>query len=287
MENHKRSIKAIPVFYTTVPNILIHGKFLNHVERELVILFASHLDGCTWSKISLRNYCECGPYHLERAIKRLQLWRMIKVIRGNWKNHPLGKRRENNRYIFEKNPYKWKLTPELQEKIIEQTQAMNMEPQAFEEKPFPNFTGFEIVFAKAYPKYAKGKKGRRSENVVEEEVEVENKEEKIITEVVAIGWNEKTERIINPDYPFFRLASDYFSYLTSIELARNTIDHDFSGSQTKYLLKLHDLYTNRMRNPRSDIENEIVNKILELENEKKGNIEISSALSKYIKERKI
>lgn len=279
MENNKKSIKAIPVFYTTVPNILIQGKFLNHVERELVILFASHVEGCSWSKISLRNYCECGPYHLERAIKRLQLWKMIRVIGGNWKNHPLGKRRENNRYIFEKNPYRWKLTPELQEKIVEQTLVMNMVPQIFEEKPFPNFTGFEIVFARAYPKYAKGKKGRRNEKEIEEEK---------ITNIVATDkWQERMDKILSPDYPLFRLACDYFSHFTDIESVRNMTDHDFPENQKKYLLKLHDTYMARKKNPKNENDIETIGKILELEAENMASMEISLSLYKYGKERKI
>lgn len=277
MEKNKKSIS---VFYTTVPNLLIHARFLNRIERDLVILFSSHLEGCSWSKISLREYCECGPYHLERAIKRLQLWKLIKVIRGKWKTTPMGKRRDNNRYIFEKNPYKWKLTPELQEKILDQTLAMKMEPQAFEEEPYPNFTGFEVVFAKSSPKYAKGKKGRR--------IEKENKEEtKEKIEIKSGKWLERTEKILNPEYPFFRLASDYFHYSSDIEIVRNTVENDFSEPQRNYLLKLHDIYTNKKRNPKNENDFELVKMILDFENENLEPMRIGLALYKHGKERKI
>ena len=277
MENNK---KSIPVFYTTVPNLLIQARFLNRIERELVILFASHIEGCSWSKIALREYCECGPYHLERAIKRLQLWKLIKVIRGKWKTTPMGKRRDNNRYIFEKSPYKWKLTPELQEKILEQTLAMKMDPQAFEERPYPNFTGFEVVFAKTNPKYAKGKKGRRTEKENEEE----NKEK---IETKPDKWIERTEKILNPEYPFFRLASDYFHHLSDIEAVRNVVDNDFSESQKKYLFRLHDIYTSKKRNPNNEDDFELVKMILDFEQVNMEPIKISLSLYKHGKERKI
>lgn len=273
MENNK---KNIPVFYTTVPNLLIQARFLNRIERELVILFASQIDGCSWSKIALREYCECGPYHLERAIKRLQLWKLIKVIRGKWKTIPMGKRRENNRYIFEKNPYKWKLTPELQEKILDQTLTMKMQPQAFEEEPYPNFTGFEVVFAKINPKYAKGKKGRRTEKENEKEIEIKPNK-----------WIERTEKILSQEYSFLKLACDYFSYFSDIEIARNTTENDFSESQKNYLLKLHDIYTNKRRNPRSEDDFELVKMILDFEQENMEPINISLSLYKHGKGRKI
>ncbi len=71
------------VFYTPIYNIIIQGRFLSHVESGLLSLIASYQSlGCNWARASLKEKFECGPYHLDRAIKRLQFMLMIRVIAG-------------------------------------------------------------------------------------------------------------------------------------------------------------------------------------------------------------
>lgn len=116
--NQKR--RELSIHFTPIYNVLIQSLDLrlSRIERSLAILFASYQsNGCNWSREKLKKYCECGPYHLERAIRRLQFMHIIKVVRGGWRqNKPA--RRESNRYIFEPNPYNWRVTKDTQEMIV-------------------------------------------------------------------------------------------------------------------------------------------------------------------------
>src|SRR5690606_29881593 len=102
--NEKR---IIPVRFTTVPNLLIQSDgFLDPIERDLVVLFLSYVSagGCVRSKESLKKRLGCGPYHLNRAIKRLVHRHMVKVIKGRWKKS-YKPQKETHRYVFERDPY--------------------------------------------------------------------------------------------------------------------------------------------------------------------------------------
>jgi hypothetical protein len=139
--NQKR--RELMIHFTPIYNILIQSQHLklSRIERSLVILFASYQsNGCNWSRESLKKYCECGPYHLERAIRRLQFMHIIKVLRGGWRQKTPA-RRESNRYLYEPNPYHWRVTKETQEMIVRQTRSMKIEPQEFIHEAFPNQLG--------------------------------------------------------------------------------------------------------------------------------------------------
>lgn len=195
--------KVIPVFFSTVPNILIQTKGLERIERQLAILFYSFipLGGCRWSKEALKVYCDCGPYHLERAIKRLVHRKMIEVVQGGWKQNTNEKRREHNRYIFEKDPYKWAVTEEMQEEIVRQTEALKMEIGTFEHKPYQNDYSFEQTFKERYKHLAEGRKGRKRGKT---------------------DWRMKTLELTSKPLSFFELARLYLENYDDIQIANSS-----------------------------------------------------------------
>gem|GEM_PF-6603638 len=71
------------IYYTPMYNLIVQSKILSQTERTLAVLIASYQGlGCNWARASLKEYCECGPYHLDRAIKRLQFMHIIRVLPG-------------------------------------------------------------------------------------------------------------------------------------------------------------------------------------------------------------
>ena len=66
--------KTIPVYFTTIPNVLIQTEMLELLEWDLAVLFCSFASagGCCYSRDRLKAKFHVGPYHLDRAIKRLQ-----------------------------------------------------------------------------------------------------------------------------------------------------------------------------------------------------------------------
>lgn len=263
-ESKKGTVKKIiPVFYSTVPNILIQTKMLERIERQLAILFYSclPLGGCNWSEEALKNYCECGPYHLKRAIKRLQHRRMLTVVDGGWKKSTGKPRRETNRYVFEKNPYKWKVTEEVQEKIVQQTYEMNMTPEPFEHPPFKNDIGFEKSFGHSHKKYADGRKGRKKDQS---------------------DWEMKTLELTTKTLSFFEMACLCLENYGQIQIA-NLPDSPMKKDEATYYKILWQLFDEKRNNdlPGSDVEDFIL-----FENARSLHDQDAEAILKYMLEKK-
>lgn len=260
--NQKR--RELSIHFTPIYNILIQSQDLklSRIERSLAILFASYQsNGCSWSRESLKKYCECGPYHLERAIRRLQFMHIIKVLRGGWRQRKPA-RRESNRYLFEPNPYNWRITKETQKMIVRQTLAMKIEPKEFICEAFPNQIGLEIAFEKCIPTYAKGRKGRskkpKQPEIASAPVQIQNQP----SQSDAYEWREKLMTIQADEFPYASLAVLYFQHLHEIDLVRNTVDHGFSAEEKGYYENLHYTYMDRTRK-RTPEEEAIFNKIMD------------------------
>lgn len=246
--------KEIPVYYTNIYNLIIQSRMFDRIERELAILFASYgpVGGCNWSRASLKEYCECGPYHLERAIKRLQYWRVIKVVKGGWSKNSTSNqpRKETNRYVFEKDPYKWKVTKEIQEKIIQETLNMKLEASNFEHAPFPNKVGFEKSFESTYPKYAQGRKGRKKSS---EEVPEKNSPDELI-------WIDKIADIESSGTRILSIALEYFKNYELVQQAHSS-DHGMAPKQEEYYCMLALKMKEKLSSDLDDNELKIAHKI--------------------------
>lgn len=258
--------KIIPVFYSTVPNILIQTKMLERIERQLAILFYSciPLGGCNWSEEALKTYCECGPYHLKRAIKRLQHRRMLTVVDGGWKQNTGQPRRETNRYIFERNPYKWKVTEEVQEKIVQQTYELNMVPEPFEQTPFKNDIGFEKSFSHSHKKYAEGRKGRKNKG--------------------SENWEMKTLELSSRTFSFFEMASLCLENYDHIQIA-NSPGHKMRKDEADYFKNLWQVFEN-MKSDDYDLPGSDVEDYLNFEQAKRVHGQNADAILKYMIEKK-
>jgi|688.fasta_scaffold138525_2 hypothetical protein len=247
-----QSNKQIPVFYTVIPNILIQSRLLDSTERQLIAIIASYgpAGGCNWSRAALKEYLGSGPRLLDRALKRLQYLRLITVVKGGWKQNSGEPRKETNRYIYEKNPYKWKVTKELQEKIVQESLLMKMEPQAFEHEPFPNMIGFENSFESVFPRLAPAKKGRKK-----------SKQEPLapIQPTEKQKWEQRKYKASHEGLAY--LLSSYYHYFQDIELARNTEDHGFTNEKKEYLESLHQIYLHKMNSYLLDEEKSLLDQV--------------------------
>jgi len=233
------------IFYTPIYKIPLRTEVLGAVERGLVALFATYDSyGCVLAQAQLAKKFECGPRQLRRALARLQYLHLIEIEQGP--RLPNSVRRETNRYIFITDPYQWRLTKELHEKIIAETKKMGKEPRPFTHQPFEDALNLEINFLKSHPHVATKKKGRRKKPT-----------EKITKPVVAAPveppqnnenqWREKTAEILSDEMSFARLAWIYRQNYEAVELARNAQDHGFSEEQRSYYEKLHHIFSERNR----------------------------------------
>ena len=301
-EPNQKQQREMLLFYTPIYNLIIQSRMLGRIERDLVLLFASYQSmGCNWARASLMERSECGPYHFDRAILRLEFMHVIRTVRG--RRLPGSKRQEKNRYTFETNPYLWRVTKEMQELIIEETKKMGKEPQPFLYPAFPNQIGLEKSFAIVFPKYANGKKGRKKNNLqaslsTETPETVTAEAESVTTESESMLWDEpapetesqkwrrKTNFIMQDELSFIELAMDYYSNLRSIEKLRNDPNHGFSHHKQTYLERLHAIYTDRRRSLKGD-DIEIFNKIEIWLDEKLSALDIQMKLGQLNMERKM
>lgn len=276
MNGKNKKPRELTLYFTPVYNVLIQNWFLNAIERNLAILFSSCPDGvCTWSREQLKRYCECGPYHLERAIRRLKFLHIIDVDRGGWKqsNPP---RRESNAYIFQSDPYRWRITKELQERIVAETIKLGKEPRPFTHTPFENQLSFEIAFQKSVPAYANGKKGRRKQNQAQgerqpAEVQWPTDDDK--------KWIARSQKIMADDVRFTYLAREYYRYIDEINAA-NEPDHGFSKCQLMFFERLYAVFMERRQRLRTEEEVNVANQIGGWLNENKPHAEISNELGR-------
>lgn len=253
MNEPNKKPRELPLYFTPIHNLIIQTWLLSRIERSLVVLFASYQSsGCNWSREKLKEYCECGPYHLERAIKRLQFMHIIAVDRGGWKQSdpPM---RKPNRYVYKSDPFNWRVTKDIQERILAETYSLKREPRPFEHEGFSNEIGLEIAFGKTFPKYALGRKGRkkRDEKNASPPTTPENESSAILEDQ---KWLKKIDQILADDVRFAFLAAEYYHRIEAIELARKEPAHGFSQHQLTYLERLHYIYNERKRSLKSDDE---------------------------------
>lgn len=126
------------------------------------------------------------------------------MVDGGWKQNAGKPRRETNRYVFERNPYKWMVTEEVHEKIVQQTYELNMEPEPFEHPPFKNDIGFEKSFSHSHKNYAEGRKGRKNKG--------------------SENWEMKTLELSSRTFSFFEMARLCLENYDSIQIATSP-DH--------------------------------------------------------------
>lgn len=296
---NQKQQREMLLFYTPIYNLVIQSRMLGRIERDLVLLFASYQSmGCNWARASLMERSECGPYHFDRAIMRLEFMHIIRTIRG--RRLPGSKRQEKNRYTFETNPYLWRVTKEMQELIIEETKKMGKEPQPFLYSAFPNQIGLEKSFAITFPKYAKGKKGRKkndsSPSAAAEAVSATD--DSVAAETESVHWDEpapetesqkwrrKTNFILSDELPFIELAMEYYSNFKSIDKLRNNPDNGFSEHKQNYLERLHAIYTDRRRTLKDD-DIDIFNRIESWLDERLSPLDIQMKLGQLNIERKM
>lgn len=242
MSEQIKKPRELLLYYTPIYNVIIQNWLFSLIERTLISLFASYQkNGCELSREVLKRHCECGPYHLERAVRRLEFMGIIEVQRGGKRSYN-PPRRDTNRYFFQSDPYSWRVTKELQNRIAEETSQLGKSPRAFTHEGYADKNALDFAFGKSVPTYAHGKKGRRKQ------VRASKNEQ---TKPVAVQppdsddkkWLDRMAYILADDLSFISLASKYFQYADDIEIARHISDHGFSAHKLTYLERLHYIYT--------------------------------------------
>jgi DNA-binding transcriptional regulator YhcF (GntR family) len=250
MNDTPKKDRGLLIYFTPIYKLPLRTKVLGAVERGLLVFFATYDDlGCFWTQSQLAEHFECGPRQLRRALLRLQFLKIIEIEQGQVsKTNP--PRREPNRYTFIVDPYQWRLTKDLHEKIIIETKKMGKEPRAFAHEPFADPLELEINFLKEHPQVAAKKKGRRKKTT-----------EKTTRPIVAPPpppqnnenqWRTKVVELLSDEMSFARLAWIYRKNYEAVELARNAEDHGFSHEQKNYYEKLHHIFSERHRRATDD-----------------------------------
>lgn len=279
MSKQNRKTREVIIYFTPVYNVIIQNWFLDPIERSLAVLFSSQPNGeSILSREVLKKHCRCGHYHLERALKRLEFMKIIKIDRGGWKqrNPPV---REPNRYIFDYDPYNWRVPKDVQDKIVNETKALKKEPRPFVNGGFPNQLGMDIVFKEAVPVYAEGRKPRdkkaRESKVREPDAMlsslVSNDDQK---------WIRKSQKITADDVRFTYLASEYYRYFEDLKSVYEYPDHGFSEHQLTYFERLSYLFAERKKLLRDKEDIEVLNKISLWLSENRSSLEISNELGR-------
>lgn len=282
--NEQKKSRELFLYYTPVYNILIQNWFLDPTEKLLAAIFASSPNGeCTLSREVLKKHCRCGHYHLERAIKRLEFMKIISIDLGGWKqrNPPL---RESNRYIFDFNPFNWRVPKEVQERIIEEAKALKKEPRQFVNGGFPNQLGMDIVFREAVPNYAEGRIPRKKKSNEGKQIQSQTKDTHLLSDNQK--WTQKSQKLIADDLRFTYLAREYYRYTDEMKFARDNPDHGFSEYQITYFERLYTVFTEKRRRLRSEDDVGVFNQIAEWLSENKSNSDISHELGRIDRMRK-
>ena len=282
--NDKRKSRELVLYFTPIYNILIQNWFLDPTEKLLAAIFASSPNGeCTLSREILKKHCRCGHYHLERAIKRLEFMKIISIDIGGWKQRipPL---RESNRYIFDFDPYNWRVPKEVQARIIEETKALKKEPRTFANGGFPNQLGMDIVFREAVPNYAEGRIPRKKKRDVDTQTQSPSKAVNPLND--NHKWIQKSQKLVADDLRFTYLAREYYRYTDEMNFARDNHDHGFSEHQITYFERLYTVFSEARRRLRNEDDIAVFNQIADWLNENKSNSEISHDLGRLDRMRK-
>jgi hypothetical protein len=277
MNEQNKKPRELLLYYTPIYNVVIQNWLFSLVERTLITLFASYQkNGCELSREVLKRHCECGPYHLERAVKRLEFMGIVAVKRGGKRSYN-PPRRDTNRYFFQNDPYSWRVTKELQDRIAEETVQLGKAPRTFTHKGYADKKALDYAFGNSVPAYACGKKGRRKLNQARQSVE--NTAEVPGPTTDETKWISKSQKITADDVRFSYVAREYYRYIDDMKTAGEFSDHGFSSHQLTYFERLYAVFKERRRRPHeNDIE--IFNKIADWLNENKSNLEISNELGR-------
>ena len=276
MNEQNKKPRELLLYYTPIYNVVIQNWLFSLVERTLITLFASYQkNGCELSREVIKRHCECGPYHLERAVKRLEFMGIIEVQRGGKRSYN-PPRRDTNRYFFLSDPYSWRVTKELQDRIAEETAQLGKAPRTFTHKGYADKKSLDYAFGKSVPTYAHGKKGRRKQNPAPQSVEESAAVQPPMTDDQK--WTSKSQKIVADDVRFTYLAREYYRYVDDMKTAGEFSDHGFSKYQLTYFERLYAVFTERRRRPHGEDDVEIFNKIADWINENKSNLEISNEL---------
>lgn len=247
--DHKQKNK--PYYFTAFPNSLLYGKLLSRDEKIILLfIIAKGEKGCCYSLHKWWELTGFGDYHIRRALARLTVLKLVDVQYGRKYGSYELTRYESHHYTFKPDPFSWKLTKEMHERLIEECKVLNFPVKNFEHVPFPNTQGFEIVFQHLCPKFSKGRKGRVKNRAFETVEQIPSPPEEIevdpSTPVIhkqEINWAVKIEKIAS--LSMLELAADFFRQIKRVQLVRAKAD-DFEPERRAYIEALDQAFTLRV-----------------------------------------
>lgn len=113
-----------------------------------------------------------------------------------------------------------------------------MEPNAFEHDPFPNDIGFEISFEATFPKFAKGRKGRK-------------KDKTVVDGSATIDWEMKSLELSSRSFSFFEISRLYLEHYDLIQVA-NTPGHKLKKAEANYYKRIGQLFVQSYQSEMSE-----------------------------------
>lgn len=238
-------------YFTAFPNSLLYGRLLSRDEKIILLFIIAKGDkGCCYSLQKWWELTGFGDYHIRRALARLAVLKLVDVVYGRKYGNYEMTRYESHHYTFRPDPFSWKLTKEINDRLVEECRTLNAPIKDFAHVPFPNAQGFEIVFQHICPKFSKGRKGRVKNHPVKaveetpqpaEKLEVENPS--VVVPQQKINWASKMEKIAN--LSMLELAADFFRQIKRVQLVRAKAD-DFEPERRAYIEALDHAFTLRV-----------------------------------------
>lgn len=261
--NSDHKTKNKPYYFTAFPNSLLYGSLLSRDEKIILLFIIAKGDkGCSYSLHKWWELTGFGDYHIRRALARLAVLKLVHVIYGKKYGKHERTRYESHHYTFKPDPFSWKLTKEMHERLIDECKVLNFPVKNFEHAPFPNAQGFEIVFQHICPKFSKGRKGRVKNPPIrsaEDETTSQADQTEVIPATVVIqkpeiNWASKIEKLAN--LSMLELAADFFRQIERVQLVRAKAD-DFEPQRRAYIEALDQAFTLRVEKQKNSDEETI------------------------------
>lgn len=272
--NEKQNNKLAFIF-TPIPFVILRAyDLLTKNDRDLLVQIASFgSNGCFFSvnKITERILV-CGEPAFYRSVYKLKHLKLIRFQRGN--------RKIPNRYFFESDPQKWRLTEDLSRKIQEDALKLGISDFRFVHEQFPNLIGFITSFNICYPshKIELSRKIKATQENYRQPV-VEEDSYRDITK-----WQNRIEQMERNKTTFFIIKNySYFNQnVASFRAWRDGLLNEYSASEAekRYIKALIEKFELIAKNPKSEFEQKCFALMNQMTSDGKSGFEIEGALLK-------
>ncbi len=292
------SKNQIPFLFYGFPIRLEDHPLLNQDEKNILAkLIRRGARGWEFGERTFADNLEIGLYHFRRARQRLFTLGLIRIERRGLQQFI---------YFYEPNMKKWKITKDLQNILKGDRKKLNAdETFDFESVGFDSIEHFNNYFAKLFPNFKDGRKGRKKNRQTidqsilgtEENQNISIESQPIVDDPVARQKEQvkkENERYqlknknIETAHPI-KILSDYYYHNADIERIRNG-DFNIDQPDKNLFLKTLDTKSQKIKSSVNSLDDETYKVIQELNEKLKSNCEpflISTWLHKIWTEKRV